>query len=311
MCNPSGSYKDRFVAAQMREFIRTGVRVCVATSSGNTGAALAAFSSRLNISSTIFVNESTPPGKLLQMQAHGARIFRVRDFGTSPAVSQRILRRLQQVCDEQSIPIVVSAYRFCPEGMRGVEAIATELYSQANIAIDHVFVPVGGGGLYSAVCRGFAAMESPRPQVHAVQPAGCATVVSAYQELRDEIFPVTSMTRISGLSVPLDIDARLALTELRNCGGRGIAVSDDEVFSAQKRMMREEGIWCEPAGAAPLAGLLRAYEEGWITAGALVVCLVTGHGFKDLDSLAEATRGSAVTLIDESDISTHVLEAKV
>lgn len=311
MCNPSGSYKDRFVAALMADFIERDISACIATSSGNTGAALAAYSSRYGIGCSIFVNQFVPAGKLQQMQAHGARVFRVRDFITSPEVTDRVYSRLRTMSDQNGIPIVVSAYRYCPSGMQGVERIANELVAQRGGEIDHVFVPVGGGGLFTAVNRGFRALGGSCPRVHAVQPEGCATVVSAYAEGRDKITPVTSTTRISGLAVPFDIDASVALAELRRGRGSAIVVSDAEVYSAQKLMLREEGIWAEPAGAAALAGCLRAKRHASLKNGGTVVCLVTGHGFKDPESLAEAVRENDSTLIDASEISSQLLEVRV
>ena len=311
MCNPSGSYKDRFASAEVSRLLQQGIRACVATSSGNTGAALAAFSARYGIACTILVNESAPSGKLQQMLGYGARVFRVRDFITAPQVTLEVYRRLRKISDETSIPLVVSAYRYCPQGMRGVENIASELAAQCPSGLDHVFVPVGGGGLFTAVCRGFSRAGPRRPKVHAVQPEGCSTVVAAYTEGRENIVPVTSITRISGLAVPFDIDAAIALAELRNSGGRGIAVSDREVFAAQKQMLREEGIWCEPAGATALAGCQRARSEGWIASGDTVACLVTGHGFKDPDSLLQAASENTVALIGESEVDAGLVGVRV
>ncbi len=310
LCNPTGSYKDRFVAAQMAEFLRSRVHACVATSSGNTGASLAAFSARYDVQCTILVNEFAPANKVAQMRAYGARVFRVRDFVISPGVTDRVYARLHRISEVKHVRVVVSAYRYCPDGMRGVEAIATELLVQVPAGIDHVFVPVGGGGLYSAVCRGFCRRPPRTPAIHAVQPEGCATVVSAFETGHNEIIPVTTTTRVSGLAVPFDIDASLALSHLRTSGGRGIAVSDEEVFTTQKRMLREEGIWCEPAGATALAGCLRACEQGCIEAGATVVCLVTGHGFKDPESLSLETRETEAPLIQENDVNEALFEVR-
>ncbi len=311
LCNPSGSYKDRFVAAQITEFLERNVKSCIATSSGNTGASLACFSARYGITCTIFVSEFAPSGKLQQMQAHGARVFRVKDFVASPAVTDAVYRRLEQISSDNGIPIVVSAYKYCPEGMKGVEQIAAELVSQCRDKLDHVFVPVGGGGLFAAVCRGFSAVTGIRPKIHAVQPEGCATVVSAYEERRNTIVPVISTTSVSGLSVPYDIDASLALAELIRSGGRGVAVSDSEIFETQQWMMREEGIWCEPAGAAALAGCLRTKRAGLIDDGETVACLVTGHGFKDPASLAGIAEANPVGLVEEPEIGTELLGVSI
>ncbi len=310
MCNPTGSYKDRFIAAEVSGLLERGVQACIATSSGNTGASLAAYCARNRIACAIFVNEFAPAGKLQHMQAHGARVFRVRDFVTSPDVTERVYRRLRRMSDENGIPIVVSAFRYCPESMRGVQSISTEIHAQLNGAADHVFVPVGSGGLFTAVSRGFSALPR-KPRVHAVQPEGCLTLVSAFREHRDDIRPVESTTRISGLSVPFDIDATTALQELYRAGGNAIGVADEEAVAAQKMMLREEGIWPEPAGATALAGCIRARRDGWLQEGSTVVCLVTGHGFKDPDSLSEAARENEIVLISEPELDSSLLEARV
>ena len=114
-CNPSGSYKDRFIAAEMARILQMGARACVATSSGNTGAALAAYCARCGVPCFIVVNENAPAGKLEQMQAHGAQIFRVKGFVTSPRVTGEVFDCLSELARQRGIPLVVSAFRYCPE----------------------------------------------------------------------------------------------------------------------------------------------------------------------------------------------------
>ncbi len=280
--NPTGSYKDRFIAAELAHLAPRAPQAIMATSSGNTGSALAAYAARYAIRCLILVNEHAPEGKLLQMRAHGARLVRVRGFGSSPEVTQQVFDLLRRFQAEAGLPFVVSAYRYCPVGMQGVEDLGRELVEQTRGAPAHVFVPVGGGGLYTAVCRGLRR----RWPVHAVQPEGCSTVVAAWRRGDDAIVPVTSTTRISGLSVPFDIDASLALAELRATGGTGITVTDGEIYAAQRMLAELEGILAEPAGAAALAGLLKLVEQGIFDRGDRAICLVTGSGFKDPESLA-------------------------
>jgi threonine synthase len=201
-CNPSGSYKDRFVAAEVGRLVRLGVRPCVATSSGNSGSSLAAYCARYGILCAIVVGDDAPSGKLDQMRAHGARVFRVSSFARDPAVTTQVFETLAVLAERHGMPLVVSAYRFCPEGMAGVETIARELCEQAQGVPDHVFVPVGGGGLFTAVCRGFECVPGVRPRIHAVQPEGCLTMVASFLRGDEEIRTIESATRISGLSVP-------------------------------------------------------------------------------------------------------------
>lgn len=281
-CNPSGSYKDRFVAAEVSRLLEIGAKWCVATSSGNTGAALAAYCARFGIRAVVLVGEGAPAGKLLQMQAHGAQLVRVPGFSINPEITADVFDTLMHFSSVTSVPLVISAFRYCPKGMRGVGSIAWELQPHAP---DHVFVPVGGGGLYSAIVEGFASLGGRMPRVHAVQPEGCLTVVASYLRGDDEIRPVESTTKISGLSVPTDIDASMALTLLNACHGTGISVTDDEVWAAQRFLLEREGICAEPAGAAAFAGWQRALREGVVRDGEKSVCLVTGHGFKEIESI--------------------------
>jgi threonine synthase len=292
-CNPSGSYKDRFIAAEVSRMRSLGVRECLATSSGNTGSALAAYCARYQIRCTIIVNEGAPAGKLAQMQAHGGRVIRVPGFVTSAEITERVFSVLDRFSREVGAPLVVSAYRYCPVGMEGVESLGDELRGIPGLR--HVFVPVGGGGLYSAVTRGLAGSDV---RVHAAQPEGCLTVVASWIRGDENIQAVESGTRISGLAVPFDIDASLALGLLRENGGTGFPVSDENVFAAQRMLLEQEGIYCEPAGAAALAAAIDACNSGIIGGTETTVCLVTGHGFKDPESIASAAARHEATLVE-------------
>ncbi|MHB1022221.1 MAG: pyridoxal-phosphate dependent enzyme [Acidobacteriaceae bacterium] len=304
-CNPTGSYKDRFVATEVDRILRLGARSCMATSSGNTGSSLAAYCARYGLQCIVMVNQDAPAGKLAQMQAHGAQVIRIPGFVTDAAITSDVFSTLQKMSVEQSIPFVVSAFHYCPEGMRGVEEISTELLQTAP---DHVFVPVGGAGLYSAIVQGFLRAGSKLPRVHAVQPEGCLTLVASYLAGTSEIRSVHSTTRISGLSVPSNIDASRALRLLHECNGTGIAVSDETVFAAQHILMTQEGIYCEPAGATAFAGWKQATEKGLIGEGETSVCLVTGHGFKDPASVEQLAMKNPTISVSPNDLAAHIME---
>jgi threonine synthase len=290
-CNPSGSYKDRFIAREITAIREGRAAGCVATSSGNTGSSLAAYCARYALRCVILVNHDAPAGKLAQMQAHGATVLRVCGFVSNPAVTEKVFSSLRIFSESRNVPLVVSAYRFCPAGMAGVQTIALELTAQlAETPAVHVFVPVGGGGLYASIVLGFQNCGGSVPRVHAVQPAGCSTVAASFLRGDDQIRPVMSTTRVSGLSVPYDIDASLALHYLKECGGSAFEVEDEEVFEAQQMLMSREGIYCEPAAAAALAGWRQARKSGLVADSETSVCLVTGHGFKDPASVEAAAR---------------------
>lgn len=303
-CNPSGSYKDRFIAAALAHLLETGAKACMATSSGNTGSALAAYCARYGVRSFILVNQDAPSGKLAQMQAHGAQVIRIPAFVTDPAITESVFATLRDLSQTRNVPLIVSAYRYCPEGMAGVESISAEITTHLP-EVEHAFVPVGGGGLYSAVARGFAASGV---KVHAVQPAGCSTLIASFERGDDEIRPVQSTTRVSGLSVPFDIDAGRALGHLRACGGHGFAIEDDDIFQAQAMLLEQEGIYAEPAGATALAGWIRAVETGIIKPEQTAVCLVTGHGFKDPASAERAAQRHPDITIDPSTVHAKLAE---
>ncbi|MGH9397244.1 MAG: threonine synthase [Terriglobia bacterium] len=304
-CNPSGSYKDRFVSAEVSRIVNAGGPMCVATSSGNTGSSLAAYCARCGVQCVILVNQGVPSGKLAQMQAHGARVLRVKEFATSPRVTEQVYCSLIRLAGSCSLSLVVSAYRYCPVGMAAVESLAEEIVKQCDYPIDHIFVPVGGGGLFTAVCRGMV-NTGARPRIHAIQPSGCSTVVAAFERGDSEILPVESETRISGLSVPFDIDASLALEHLRRWNGSGFAVSDEEVFEAQQRLLQQEGIYTEPAGAAAFAGLRQALDRNLVRHDHTIVCLITGHGFKDPESIERAAARYPSALLEAAEVEGEV-----
>jgi threonine synthase len=306
-CNPSGSYKDRFVAAEIQRCLTAGVHACVATSSGNTGSSLAAYCARYGLRCFIIVNDDAPAGKLEQMQAHHALVFRVKGFISSAEITDEVLHTLRGLARDRGIPLIISAFRFSPEGMQGVESISRELAAQLP-EIDHVFVPVGGGGLLSAICQGFRKYSRMQPRIHGVQPSACSTVAAAFERGDDQILPVESHTRISGLAVPFDFDASLALWLLRESHGAAFGVADEEVFDAQRAMLSREGIYCEPAGAAALAGLRRAVAQGLVHREQTVVCMVTGHGFKDPESVRRAAASYSPLMIEARDLKTALLE---
>lgn len=304
-CQPTGSYKDRFIVREMERIVASGAKTVLATSSGNTGAALAAYSARAGIRCVIVVSPEAPAGKVAQMRAHGACVVRVPGFTVDAAVTDRVMTALRACSAERGLPLVVSAFRYCPEGMAGVSTIADELLA---LEPKHVFVPVGGGGLYAAVVRGFLAVGAT-VRVHAVQPAGCGTVVDAWAARAVVAAPASGTTRVSGLSVPVDIDATLALGLLYENGGQGIAVSDEEVFATHRRMLGEEGVFCEPAGATAAAGWLRAVAAGTVDERERAVCLVTGHGGKDPDSIAAAAERVASPLVENADMEAWLRNA--
>lgn len=299
--NPAGSFKDRFGAAAISAMKAEDQSRCIATSSGNTGSAVAAYCASAGLQCEIAVVETTPMGKLRQMMAYGANVYRIKGFGLDPDVSARAFEILTARGEAPDARLQVSSYIYSVPGMTGVETISFELAEQAESQlerpIDHVFCPSGGGGLCVAVCRGFRRLVSlsrlaASPAIECVQPRGNDTMASALSEGASQAEPVTCTTNISGLQVPNINDGHLVVQELKPTGGLGQLVSDEAVWEVQQRLATEEGVFSEPAGATALAGCLAAAQQGRIDRNALIVCLVTGTGFKDeasVDRMLEET----------------------
>ena len=284
--NATGSYKDRFAFTAISHMVAMGKTNCVATSSGNTGAALAAYCSAAGIRCRIAIVEGAPIGKLKQMMAYGAEIVRIRDFGMDAGATQDVFDRLERLGQRDDSAMQVSAFVYSPEGMSGVQTVAFELAEQTESSIDHVFCPAGGGGMCVAVARGFQRLNatgqlSDIPAVHCVQPHGNDTIAGPLRNGAEHAQDVTCTTEVSGLQVASVVDGHLAVQECRATGGTGHLVTDEEVWDIQRRLSREEGIFCEPAGAVALAGAAKAATAGELAPDATVVCMVTGSGFKD------------------------------
>ena len=305
--NPAGSFKDRMGAAAISHMLANGQTRCVATSSGNTGSALAAYCAAAQLQCQIAIVETAPVDKLKQMLAYGADIFRIHQFGIDAEISSRAFETLQQIADRPDAAMQVSSYIYSPLGMTGVETISLELDEQRDGHIDHVFCPAGGGGLCVAVARGFARLvergkRPTSPAVHCVQPEGNNTIAGPMRDGLPRAQPVDCTTKISGLQVANVNDGHMVIEECRPTGGTGHLVSDEAVWDAQKRLAREEGIFSEPAGAVALAGALQAAAAGDIDPGAITICLVTGIGFKDEESIDRMIDDASCPLIDLEDL---------
>ena len=297
--NPSGSYKDRFAAVAISDMVARGTRRCVATSSGNTGSALAAYCAAADIACQIAIVEGAPAGKLLQMQAYGARLVRIRGFGTDPHITQQVFEQLETMAQYNDVALQISAFRYSPIGMSGVRSISQEIATQLP-DVAHIFCPAGGGGLALAVADGFLQLaEQIRnlPCVECVQPTGNNTIAGPLRAGNTKAESVECTSQISGLQVASVIDGDATIAACRSTGGTGHVVDDIDVYTVQQRLARDEGIFCEPAAAISVAAALHAANRGAIDRERPVVCLVTGNGFKDTSSL-ERMAGPAAPLVD-------------
>ncbi len=299
---PTGSYKDRFAAVAISLLKAHGKRRCVTCSSGNAGAAIAAYCAAAGISCRVVVIDGVPAGKLQQIQCYGAELVSVEGFGFDSRVTSRVLRRLGHWGERPDVDFLVSAFAYCADAMSGVQTISYELATQLP-TIDHVFVPAGGGGLTLACARGFQVVSNReglvrRPTIECVQPDGNATIAAPLRDGRDRAVAVECTTKVSGLQVANVIDGDAALQACRACGGTGHLVSDPEVYEAQRQLAEVAGILTEPAGAVAFAGALKAKATGRLDPKSVVVCLVTGSGFKDRASLDRMEQSHPLRRVD-------------
>lgn len=296
--NPSGSYKDRFAACAISDLVQKNINFCIATSSGNTGAALSAYCAVAGIKCYISVVDGAPIGKMQQMQVYGAQTLMIKGFGIDPKVTDEVMKGLHIIAENFSSPVQISAYQYCSLAMTGVQTIAYEIAEEIPAFSGHIFSPAGGGGLTLAMVKGFNKWKEVDPgfkipKVHCVQPEGNDTISGPLRNGLSKAQPVPkSQTAISGLQVPNVMDGNEVLDACRNTGGSGYAVTDSMVYECQENLAKMEGIYCEPAGAVALAGVLKAVENGEINKNDHVVCVVTGHGFKDPASAGRIAKKS-------------------
>jgi threonine synthase len=301
--NPSGSYKDRFASAAISCMVAAGKKRIIATSSGNTGAALAAYAAAAGISCEIAIVETAPNGKLKQMAAYGAKLFKVKGFGMDAAITQRVFAELARRGEGADAQLQISAFAYSPDGMRGVQTISYELAEQGEGGWDHVFCPAGGGGLTLAVAKGFEQLVtlnklSQGPKIQCAQPFGNDTIATPLATGATAARAVTCTSAISGLQVASVIDGNEVIAACRDSGGSGHVVRDEQVWEMQSRLAREEGIFCEPAGAVAATAAIQAAAAGGVARDERICCLVTGSGFKDGASIDRMLRGWECPVVD-------------
>jgi len=281
-CNPTGSFKDRVAAMSMSLALGRGSRGWIATSSGNGGVALATYGRRAGLPGLLCVVPSIPREKLLPILGLGISVVLVEGIGTSArGTSERgLFQAVSKAAEQWDLFLGVTAHRFNHDGMRGADTIAYELVD-AGVDHDIVYVPTGGGGLVSSICRGLSERGTPT-RVIAAQPSGCAPIARflAGEIEHPRIEVCTSI--VSGLQLPDPPDGDLAATHVRATGGWGTWASDADIFAARRLLAELEGVFVEPAAATTLAGTIADLKDGRIGANSSVTLVLTGTGSKDL-----------------------------
>jgi threonine synthase len=270
--NPTGSFKDRGMTCAVSDAVRSGAEAVICASTGNTAASLAAYAARAGIGGAVIVPEGKiAAGKLAQALMHGARVIALRgNFDEALALVRELTNR-------HPIALVNSVNPFRIEGQK---TAAFELVDELG-ELDAICIPVGNAGNITAYWRGFRE-AGHEPRMLGFQAAGAAPLVHGKRVERPET--VASAIRI-GNPARWE-DAMAAVTDSR---GAIEAVTDEEILAAYRMLASREGVFCEPASAASVAGLLKHGAPG----ASRVVCVLTGHGLKDPQMALEQS-GSVV-----------------
>ena len=259
--NPTGSFKDRGMTCAVSAAVREGAEAIICASTGNTAASAAAYAARAGLTGVVIVPEGKiATGKLAQALVHGARVVALRgNFDQALAL-------VRELVDRHPMALVnsVNAYR-----LEGQKTAAFELLEELEGEIDALCIPVGNAGNITAYWKGFGE-RGAAPKMLGFQAEGAAPLVHGAPVEHPET--VASAIRIGN-------PARWEEAMGAVTGSRGAirAVSDDEILAAWRMLAAREGVFCEPASAASVAGLLR-YGAG---DARRIACVLTGHGLKD------------------------------
>jgi threonine synthase len=262
--NPTGSFKDRGMTCAVSDAVRNGAEAVLCASTGNTAASLAAYAARAGLRGAVIVPEGKiATGKLAQALMHGARVIALRgNFDVA-------LKLVREVCDRQPIALVNSVNPFRIEGQKTASfEIVDEL--GPNQPIDALCIPVGNAGNITAYWKGFQEMGWA-PKMLGFQAAGAAPLVEGRVIENPE-------TIASAIRIGNPARWEEAMAAMTSSQGMVRAVTDEEILDAYKFLASGEGVFCEPASAAGVAGLLKYGAPEGVSR---IVCILTGHGLKD------------------------------
>lgn len=270
--NPTGSFKDRGMTCAVSAAVREGAEAVICASTGNTSASAAAYAARAGLRCAVIVPEGKiATGKLAQALMHGARVIALNgNFDEA-------LQLVREVVDRHPIALVNSVNRYRLEGQKTAAfEIAEDLGPDP---IDALCIPVGNAGNITAYWKGFNEVGH-RPAMFGFQAAGAAPLV--------EGAPVRNPQTIA-TAIRIGNPARWeeAMNAMTSSHGAVRAVTDEQILAAYRFLASREGVFCEPASAASVAGLM--------THGAgdarRIVCVLTGHGLKDPDTALDQVGG--------------------
>lgn len=278
--NPTGSFKDRGMTVAISKAVEEGSRAVICASTGNTSASAAAYAARAGIKAIVIIPEGKIAlGKLAQALIHGAHVLQIEgNFDEALNIVRRLVERYP-------ITLVNSLN---PNRLEGQKTAAFEVCDSLGRSPDFHALPVGNAGNITAYWRGYkeylnSGRISSLPKMLGFQAAGAAPLVLGRPVERPE-------TIATAIRIGRPASWKGAIAARDESGGRIDAVTDEEILEAYRLIASSEGIFCEPASAASVAGVIKLYKEGYFSSGSLVVCTLTGNGLKDPDTVFRVTK---------------------
>jgi threonine synthase len=273
--NPTGSFKDRGMTCAVSAAVRDGAKAVICASTGNTAGSAAAYASRAGITCAVIVPDGKiAEGKMAQTLIHGARVISLAgNF-------DQALKLVRELAESHPIVLVNSINEFRIEGQK---TAAFELHEDLEGELEALCIPVGNAGNITSYWRGFCEMGAT-PKLFGFQAEGAAPLVLGHPVEHPE-------TVASAIRIGHPVRGEDALAAVTESGGAIRAVSDTEILTAYRLLASQEGMFCEPASAASVAGLLKYGADG----AQQIVCVLTGRGIKDPQTAIEHNGGKVIS----------------
>jgi len=287
--NPSASFKDRASAVGILKALELGRDVIAAASTGNAASSLATLSASVGIRNVIFVPAAAPQAKIAQLLIYGAQVLAVK--GTYDQAFDLCLVAAREF-DWYSRNTAYNPYL-----SEGKKTAALEICEQLGWqAPDRIFVGVGDGCIIGGLWKGLRdllalGLIERMPKLMGVQAEGSQAMAKAWREgiPPEQMTSQPAETIADSIAAGLPRDRVKAMRAVQETGGAYITVSDEEILTAMKELARGAGVFAEPAGSAPYAGLVKARAQGLVGENERVVVIATGNGLKDVASAMKAT----------------------
>ena len=277
--NPTGSFKDRGASSLITHLVEIGVDTIVEDSSGNAGAAIAAYSSIAGIKCKVFVPAGAPEGKKLQIRSYGAELVEVS--GSRAEVSKAAMK--------ESKKSYYASHLWNPFFIEGLKTISYEYVEQTKgYSPDVVFIPVGSGGLFLGIYKGFKELKKLNvinimPKLIAVQAQGFTPVYDLmYGKPHESEIPKVILA--DGIAIPHPPRVDQVVKAIKETKGDVVVVYNDEIIKAFKELAKM-GFFVEPTSATVLAALWKSLDLGLVERGETVFLPLTGFGLKAIDKL--------------------------